>query len=250
MYRGLEDKVVLVTGAAGGIGRPTARLFAESGARVVCVDLQPEPLEVLVADLPGSGHTWVAKNLSNQRTSEDLASQILATQGRIDVLAHLAAVLMTIDLTDVTEEQWDAHMDTNVKATFFLARACGEAMVRAGDGGRLIIMSSGAWLSGGLATRLPYATTKGAVNTMVRSLAKAYGHADITVNSVAPGLIDTVMMRSGLTETKRAELELATPLRRFGDPEEVAEVVAFLGSAAASFISGATINVSGGNTLY
>jgi 3-oxoacyl-[acyl-carrier protein] reductase len=101
-----------------------------------------------------------------------------------------------------------------------------------------------------LSTRLPYATSKGAVTTMVRGLAKAYGPDNITVNAIAPGLIDTRMMRSGLTPEYRSELEQATPLRRFGRPEEIASVVAFLASDAASFISGATINVSGGFTLY
>jgi NAD(P)-dependent dehydrogenase (short-subunit alcohol dehydrogenase family) len=111
-------------------------------------------------------------------------------------------------------------------------------------------MSSGAWLSGGMATRLPYATTKGAVTTMSRGLAKAYGPFGITVNTIAPGLIDTAMMRSGLSDVDRRQMEEATPLRRFGTPEEVASVVVFLASDSASFISGATINVSGGYTLY
>ena len=116
--------------------------------------------------------------------------------------------------------------------------------------GRLILMSSGAWLSGGMSTRLPYATSKGAVTTMSRGLAKAYGPHGITVNAIAPGLIDTAMMRSGLSDVDRRTMEDATPLKRFGTPEEVAAVVVFLASDAASFISGATINVSGGFTLY
>ncbi|UCR88185.1 SDR family NAD(P)-dependent oxidoreductase [Mycetocola spongiae] len=250
MKLGLENKVVLCTGAAGGIGRPTARIFAEEGARVICVDRDASAVEELVASLPGEGHTGIALTVHDRATAEEVVARVLATYGRIDVLAHLAAMLQTVELTEVTEEQWMAHMNVNVNATFFLARAAAEAMCEHGDGGRVTIISSGAWLSGGLSTRLPYATTKGAVTTMARGLAKAYGPRNITVNTIAPGLIDTAMMRDGLTPERRVELEEATPLRRFGTPEEIASVIVFTSSAPASFISGATLNVSGGNTLY
>ena len=149
-----------------------------------------------------------------------------------------------------SEDDWQKHMDSNVNATFFFARAAASIMKQQGKGGRIILMTSGAWLSGGMSDRLPYATTKGAVTTMARGLAKALGPFGITVNAIAPGLIDTAMMRKGLSDSARLQMEEATPLRRFGTPEEIASVVAFLASDAASFISGATINVSGGFTLY
>jgi NAD(P)-dependent dehydrogenase (short-subunit alcohol dehydrogenase family) len=162
----------------------------------------------------------------------------------------MSAVLEALEIDDVTEDQWQNHMGVNINATFFLARAVANIMKEQDNGGRIILMSSVAWLSGGMSTRLPYATTKGAVTTMARGLAKAYGPYGITVNTIAPGLIDTAMMRKGLSDSARRQMEEATPLKRFGTPEEVASVVAFLASDAASFISGATINVSGGFTLY
>lgn len=250
MRLGLEGKVVVCTGAAGGIGRPTAQLFAEEGARVVCVDRDAAALGDVVSSLPGDGHLGLPVLLKGRASAEEVIARAVAANGRVDVLAHLAAVLQTIDLNDVTEEQWNEHMTVNVNATFFLARAAAEQMRTQGEGGRLVVITSGAWLSGGLPTRLPYATTKGAVTTMIRGLAKAYGPDNITANTVAPGLIDTAMMRSGLTDQERQRLEGATPLRRFGDPKEIASVIVFLASQHASFITGATINVSGGNTLY
>ncbi len=250
MQMGLRDKVVVCTGATGGIGRPTARLFAEEGATVVCVDREQGALDDLVKSLPGKGHLAIAADLNGRAAADAVVAETLERFGRVDALAHLAAVLRTIDLDQVTEEQWNEHMAVNVNAAFFLARSAAEAMKERGEGGRVMVMTSGAWLSGGMPTRLPYATTKGAITTMVRGLAKAYGPHGITVNAIAPGLIDTAMMRDGLTDDKRAELEEATPLRRFGDPEEIASVVVFLASRPASFIAGATINVSGGYTLY
>ena len=188
--------------------------------------------------------------LTGAAAGSEAVNRTIATHGRLDVLVHMAAMMQVLNLDEVNEDQWHEHMEVNVNTTFFLARAAAEAMKVHSIAGRIILMSSGAWLSGGLATRLPYATTKGAVNTMSRGLAKAYGPHGITVNAIAPGLIDTAMMRSGLTDATRRQMEEATPLRRFGTPDEVASVVVFLASDEASFISGATINVSGGFTLY
>jgi NAD(P)-dependent dehydrogenase (short-subunit alcohol dehydrogenase family) len=250
MDLGLNGKVVVLTGAAGGIGRHTAFRFAEEGAHVVAIDRDDAALHDLVNSLPGRGHSRIEATLVGQQTAEAAIAQALRTHGRIDVLAHLAGILEAIPVAEVTEEQWDSHMNVNVRATFFLARATAEAMRADEVHGRILLMSSGSWLSGGMPTRLPYATSKGAVTTMARSLAKEYGPAGICVNSIAPGLIDTGMMREGLSPERRLEMEAATPLRRFGRPEEIADATVYLCSDRASFVSGATINVSGGNTLY
>lgn len=250
MDLGLRDKVVLCTGAAGGIGRPTARLFAEEGARVVCVDRDPGAAESVAADLPGGDHVGLAADLRDRTSADGMVEEVVARTGRLDVLAHLAAVMRPAAVPDVDEELWNDHLSVNVTATFFLARAAADRMRAGARGGRIVLVTSGAWLSGGLPTRLPYATSKGAVTTMVRGLAKTYGGEGITINAVAPGLIDTAMMRSGLDATTRRSLEDATPLRRFGRPTEIASVIVFLASAHAAFVTGASVNVSGGQTLY
>jgi NAD(P)-dependent dehydrogenase (short-subunit alcohol dehydrogenase family) len=250
MDLGLTGKVVVLTGAAGGIGRPTAVRFAEEGAAVVAVDRDETVLERLVSELPGAGHSYIAATLTGEATADAVMAQVLRERRRVDVVAHLAGILEAIPVAEVSEEQWDQHMNVNVRATFFLTRAAAESMRNDGVRGRILIMSSGSWLSGGLPTRLPYATSKGAVTTMARSLAKEYGPAGICVNCIAPGLIDTGMMREGLSSEQRASMEAATPLRRFGRPEEIADTIVYLCSDRASFVSGATINVSGGNTLY
>jgi NAD(P)-dependent dehydrogenase (short-subunit alcohol dehydrogenase family) len=250
MDLGLTGKVVVLTGAAGGIGRHTAARFAEEGATVVAVDRDKAALDELVAQLPGAGHRYVAATLTGQATAEAVISQVLRDHGRVDVVAHLAAILEAVPVPEVSEAQWDQHMSVNVSATFFLTRAAAEAMRNEGIRGRILIMSSGSWLSGGMPTRLPYATSKGAVTTMARSLAREYGPAGICVNCIAPGFIDTAMMGKGLSPEQQTAMETATPLRRFGRSEEVADTTVYMCSDRASFISGATINVSGGNILY
>ena len=130
----------------------------------------------------------------------------------------LDLVLSGRPVPEVSQAQWDQHMSVNVSATFFLTRAAAEAMRNEGIQGRILIMSSGSWLSGGMSTRLPYATSKGAVTTMARSLAKEYGPAGICVNCIAPGLIDTAMMRRGLSSEQRTAMDRGTvaPFRTSG----------------------------------
>jgi NAD(P)-dependent dehydrogenase (short-subunit alcohol dehydrogenase family) len=250
MDTGLSDKAVVCTGAAGGIGQATAVLFAEEGARVLCVERTDELAEAALEALPGTGHAALAHDFGDSHAGPAVVEQAVESLGGVDVLAHLAAVMVPTSVPSITPEDWDLHMNVNARASFFLARAVAERMAQAGTGGRIVLASSGAWLSGGLPERLAYASSKGAVTTMVRGMAKAYGPKGITVNSVAPGLVDTAMMRNGLDDATRLALEAATPLGRFGRPAEIASCVVFLASTGASFISGATLNVSGGFTLY
>jgi NAD(P)-dependent dehydrogenase (short-subunit alcohol dehydrogenase family) len=244
------DRVIILTGAGGGIGSASVKLLVESGAHVICVDQNEAALQSLSKSLPQNQITLVPMAITDAGSVSKVMELVMTKHSHLDAFIHMAAVLEILEIDDVTEEDWQNHMNSNVSATFFFSRAAANVMKEQGKGGRIILLSSGAWLSGGMSDRLPYATTKGAVTTMSRGLAKAYGPHGITVNTIAPGLIDTAMMRKGLSDSARKQMEDATPLRRFGNPEEVAAVVAFLASDAASFISGATINVSGGFTLY
>jgi len=244
---GLDGRVVIVTGARGGIGRPTAAALAGEGARVLLVDRDAPDGPAAADALPGGGpHAFHGDDLRDPAAAGRVVAAATAL-GPLGGLAHLAAVMVPVALDDVDPALWDLHQEVNVRGAFLLARAAAGAMAA---GGRIVLVSSGAWLSGGLPDRLPYAVTKGAVTTMVRGLARALGPAGITVNGVAPGMVETPMMRDGLDPDVRAELERATPLGRFADPAEIAPVIAFLLSARASFVSGATVAVSGGLVLH
>lgn len=246
----LADRVIILTGAGGGIGSASVKLLVESGAHVVCIDQNEDALQSLAENLPQDQITLMPYAVTDADSVAKVMQLAMAKHSRLDAFIHMAAVLEILEIELITEDHWKNHMDSNVSATFFFARAAANVMKAKGIGGRIILLSSGAWLSGGMSDRLPYATTKGAVTTMSKGLAKAYGPFGITVNTIAPGLIDTAMMRKGLSDSARKQMEEATPLKRFGTPEEVATVVAFLASDEAGFISGATINVSGGFTLY
>ncbi len=248
---GLEGRGVIVTGAVGGIGRAVAKAFAAAGARVMAADLSADQLEGLVSELEGSGHTFQALDLSDPAAPDRLISATRERIGDFWALVHLAAVLRRqAQLSDVTEKDWDLQVDTNLKATFFLCRAAAQAMVDDGRGGRVITFTSQGWWTGGYGGSVVYNTTKGGIVTMTRGFARTYGPHGITVNSVAPGQVRTPMLLTGLDDKVLESMTLATPLGRIAEPEEIAGVPVFLASRHAQFITGATINITGGFLMY
>jgi len=248
---GLEGKGVIVTGAAGGIGRAVAEAFAATGARVMAVDVRQEAVAAVVAGLEGSGHVAVAADLRDLAAHQGLVDRARAELGSLDVLTHLAAVLRRrANVDDVTEDDWDFQVDLNLKATFFLSRAAAQAMRAQGRGGRLILFSSQGWQSGGFGGSVVYNAAKGGIVTMTRGLARTYGPDGITVNAVAPSFVVTPMLMDGLDPAMLEGQIKATPLGRTAEPEEIAGPVVFLASRHASFISGATLNISGGFLMY
>jgi NAD(P)-dependent dehydrogenase (short-subunit alcohol dehydrogenase family) len=249
---GLEDRGVVVTGGAGGIGREVAAAFASAGARVAVVDLEQTAADAVVAGLETPGrHLAIGADLSDLAAQEAVLRRVHDTFGRFDVLAHLAAVLRrreTID--DVTEEDWDLQLDVNLKATFFLNRWAARLFREQGRGGRIINFTSQGWWTGGFGGSVVYAASKGGIVSMSRGLARTLAPDSITVNTVSPGGVDTDMMRSGSTDEAVAGFAAMIPLGRLAQPSELSGIVLFLASDHASFITGATVNVSGGQLMY
>lgn len=248
---GLEGKGVIVTGAAGGIGKAVADAFAAAGARVMAVDIDRQKVDDVVAGLEGNGHAAAAIDLCDLSAHAALIERTQKAFGNLFVLAHLAAVLRRRPtLADITEEDWDIQIDVNLKATFFLCRAVAEAMKTQGQGGRIVAFTSQAWWTGSFGGGAVYAASKGGVVSLLRSMARSYGPYNITVNTVAPGQVNTPMLMTGLDPAVLKAMTDATPLQRVAEPEEIAGTVVFLASKHAGFITGATINTSGGFLMY
>jgi NAD(P)-dependent dehydrogenase (short-subunit alcohol dehydrogenase family) len=248
----LEDRGVVVTGGAGGIGREVAAAFASAGARVAVVDVDKARVDEVVAGLESpERHLGLVADLADLSSQEALLRGVLDSFGRFDVLAHLAAVLRrraTID--DVTEEDWDIQLDVNLKATFFLNRWAARLFREQGRGGRIINFTSQGWWTGGFGGSVVYSASKGGIVSMSRGLARTLAADGITVNTVSPGAADTAMMRGGSSDEDLANFIRMIPLGRMAQPSELAGIVIFLASDHASFITGATINVSGGQLMY
>ena len=248
---GLEGKGVVVTGAGGGIGREIAAAFAAAGARVCAVDVNAEAVRQVVQGLEGDGHLAEQLDVRDLASHAPLLERVHDAFGRFDVLANAAAVLIRrADVDEVTEEDWDTQHDVNLKAAFFLNRAAGRLLRDQGNGGRIINFTSQGWWSGGFGGSVAYAASKGGIVSMSRGLARTYAKDGITVNTVSPGAVDTPMFRSGLDpEQLQAQVD-QIPLGFLGEPADLAGIVVFLASDHSRYITGATINVSGGWLMY
>lgn len=248
---GLADRTVIVTGAIGGIGSAVANQLALYGCRLVLVDVDHERLLDLVDRLPGSGHVMIQADLRQLDSHADIVRLATANSSAFLGLAHLAAVLVRRkDIADITEDDWDRQIDTNLKAGFFLNRAVAQALVAQGDGGAIVNFTSQGWWTGGFGGSIPYAASKGGIVSMSRGLARALAPHRIRVNTLAPGFVDTAMMRSEMTEEQLAASVAQVPIGRMAHPSELAGSVAFLLSTDASYITGATLNVTGGQLMY
>lgn len=246
----MTKSVVIVTGAAGGIGSAACRRLARDGLVVFAVDREQDALTALVADLPGDGHVGERVNLADLSAHEGFIARAAAI-GPVLGLVHMAAVLRRrANIDEITEEDWDAQHDVNLKATFFLDRAVARILKQQGAGGSIVNFSSQGWWSGGYGGSVVYAASKGGVVSMTRGLARALAPYNIRVNVVAPGFVDTPMMMSGMTPEQIAENVSQVPMGRFATPDEVGDVCAFLIGNDSRYMTGATLNVTGGQLMY
>lgn len=248
---GLQDRGVLVTGGASGIGRATVEAMAAAGARVAVLDRDSAGIAATITGLDAPHrHLAVPYDLSDIAGIPAMVQHVRESLGDLWVLAHVASVLRRQPLDDVTEDDWDLQHTVNLKSSFFLNRAVGQSLIAAGGGGRIINFTSAAFLTGALSGSDAYVASKGGVVTMTRSFARVYGQHGILVNCISPGQIDTPMQHVDNPASVVESAMQSCPLRRMGKPSELAAVVVFLASENASFVHGATINVSGGASLY
>jgi NAD(P)-dependent dehydrogenase (short-subunit alcohol dehydrogenase family) len=246
---GLVGRSVVVTGAAGGIGRSVAAGFAEAGSKVLALDIPGSAIDDVVASLSGVGHQALALDLTDISGHADIfkrANEIAP----LAALAHCAAILRRRDTVDeVTEEDWDLQIDVNLKATFFLNRSARDAFRTAGTSGAIVNFASQGWWTGGFGGSVVYAASKGGVVSMSRGLARSFAADGVRVNCVAPGGVDTAMMQNQTAE-QLASFVSMIPMGRLARPDEMVGAVLFLASDASTFITGVTLNVSGGQLMY
>ena len=207
-------------------------------------------MDALVGQLEGAAHRGIALDLRSEAEREKLL-EVATIEGNAPyALIHTAALLRRrSSLDEVSEEDWDAQIDTNLKATFFLSRSFGNEMKRTGEG-RIVLFTSQSWMTGGFGGATVYATTKGGVVSMSRGLARSYGRDGVTVNAISPGQINTPMLLTGLDPAIYEKMRQDTPLGYVGEPDDVAGTAVFLASTHARYITGAVINVSGGFLMY
>jgi 3-oxoacyl-[acyl-carrier protein] reductase len=244
-----QDQVVIVTGASKGIGKGIAQLFAKEGAKLVLVGRDESALNLVTENLANEG-TEVLSVRADVSSSEDIERVIqetLARYGRIDVLCHNAGIYPHSRLEDMTLEQWQKVIDVNLTGTFLAVKACIPTM-KAQGGGKIVITSSISGPQTGHPGFSHYTASKGGVAGFIRTAAVELAKYKININAVEPGNI----IAEGLTELGEEHMEnmiRAVPLGRLGTPEDVAHAMLFLASEEASYITGQSLIVDGGQTL-
>ncbi|MDO6388269.1 3-oxoacyl-ACP reductase FabG [Uliginosibacterium sp. 31-12] len=241
----LADQVVLVTGATRGIGRAIALDLGKLGATVIGTATSADGAAAIDAALQEAGvkGKGIALNVTDAAACEAAVAGIEKEFGTIAVLVNNAGITRDNIAMRMKDEEWDAVMDTNLKAVFRMSRLVMRGMMKARNG-RIINITSVVGASGN-AGQANYAAAKAGVAGMTRALARELGSRSITVNCVAPGFIDTDMTRD-LPDAQRDMLQSQIAVGRLGRPEEISAVVSFLASPAASYVTGATIHVNGG----
>jgi len=241
----LTGKTAIITGGAGGIGRVTARVFAENGARVAVLDTAPQTA-AFAAEL-GGGHIGVTVDVGDEAACIGAADHVAAAFGRLDILVTMAGVVNPGGITDVAHEEYERTMRSHADGTFNMCRAAIPHFRRNGSGAIVCMSSIAAERGGGLRGGVHYAAAKAAILGLARAMARELAPENIRVNAVCPGAIYT--SKRSLAEMN-AQLGDRIPMGRVGMPEEVAQVFLFLASDLASYVTGATLDVNGGMHIH
>ena len=240
---GLQGRVCIVTGGSQGIGEACARRFAREGALPVIADVAVDRGQALAKELGG---LLVPCDVGDKAQVDTLVAQVMNTHGRIDVLVNNAGIFKAADFLDVTEADFDAVLRVNLKGAFLMGQAAARVMAAAGRGA-IVNMSS---VNGVLAipTIASYNVSKGGINQLTRVMALALADKGVRVNAVAPGNIATELAAKAVltSDEARQRIMSRTPMKRLGEPAEIADAVAWLASDASSYVTGEIVVVDGG----
>lgn len=242
-----SDQVAIVTGAARGIGLGIATSLAEAGVSVAIFDRDQDALNVAVEGLKSRDLNvlGVAVDLTNGNEVTSAVTNVFDWRNRIDFLVNNAGAVRDKRFLTMNEDDWDIVVDTNLRSQFLCCRAVLPAMIHRGFG-RIVNISSRAWLGG--VGQANYSAAKGGVISLTRSLALEFAAKGITVNAIAPGIVDTPLFSNFKPEVQE-RLKESVPARRIGKPEDIALAVEFFLDPAASYITGQTLYVCGGRSL-
>ena len=245
----LKDKVAIVTGAASGIGKATATVFAEHGAKVVVADIDEDRANQTVTTIRDAGNkaVYVQTDVTTLDNTERMVQETLNNYGKLDILVSSAGIAMRLPVADLPEEDWHRCLDVNLTGVYLCAKAAIPAMQK-NDGGSIINLSSIYGIVGA-DVRAAYVASKGGVTNLTRGMALDYAEDNIRVNCICPGFVETPLV-AGVIKTPAEYQTLADkhPMRRLAQPEEIAYGALYLASDESAFVTGIALPIDGGYT--
>lgn len=250
MGRQLAGRVALVTGAGSGMGAAAARALAAAGARVAAADLDAAAAMATVRSIEVAGGEALAVEGDVARSADvgRMVEEVMARFGTVDILACIAGVLRTSAVEQIAEAEWDLVLDVNLKGVFLCAQAV-VPLMKARRAGKIVILASLAGRATSTLGGAHYTASKAGVLGLARHLARELAPFGINVNSINPGIIDTPMVRVNTPPERMEQVLASIPFGRLGTPEEVADLVVFLASDVAAYITGAAIDIHGGELI-
>lgn len=238
----MKDRVAVITGSARGIGKAIAEKFHREGGKVVIVDLDQSQCDLVAAEL-GEGALAVQCDVTDRASVEALAKQVIDTFGRLDILVNNAGITRDATLKNLTDENWDAVINVNLKSVFLCTQILTPYMTKQ-EWGRVINISSVVGLAGNFG-QTNYAAAKAGIIGMTKTWSKELGKYKVTANAIAPGYMDTEMVKLMPEEVLTSMVD-SVPLKRLGKPEEIGAAAFYLASEDAGYVNGTTLYVNGG----
>lgn len=234
VFSEFQKKVVLITGASGGIGSAVSKQFIQYGAIVYMTDIRGK-----------NEKNFIQGDISDSGFVKDLINQIMKTEGRIDILINNAGICPRTPIKDITREEWNNVMEINLTSLFFLSQTVFDIMIKQ-KAGTIVNLSSIAGKNGGTTVGAHYSASKAAIECITKTYARLGAPFGVRVNAVAPGIIDTRLMLDGVTSEQMEQFYRSIPMKRLGTPDEVANIILFLASDLASYVTGINMNIDGG----
>ena len=248
----LANKTAIITGAASprGLGKATATLFAEHGARVVILDLDESQAQAAAADLPGTGHIGRACDVTDRTACLSVIKELIGTLGQIDVLVNNAGITQPLKLMEIAPENYDAVLDVNLRGTLYMSQALIPHMREHARGSIVNMSSVSAQRGGGIFGGPHYSAAKAGILGLTKAMARELAPAGIRANAICPGFIDTDITAGKLTPEMRQSVLDGIPMGRAGTAADVAGCALFLASDLSAYVTGSEVDVNGGSLIH